>query len=66
MASNITKSEQGFVSKRHDYGEDCSSCRLVSGFGIMGISIYLLTAAKKQKTKTSQNFVYLLSLGKIH
>lgn len=63
----IAMSDNGggsFVSKRHDYGEDCSSCRLVSGGGMIGISIYVLSAAKKQKTITSRYFVYCTSLGK--
>lgn len=51
------------VSKRHDYGEDCSSCRLVSGAGMIGLSVYVLTAAKKQKTTSSRNFVYCISFG---
>lgn len=52
-----------FVSKRHDYGEDCSSCRLVSGAGMIGVSAYVLTAAKKQRTNLSRNFVYCISFG---
>lgn len=51
------------VSKRHDYGEDCSSCRMISGFGLIGMGIYVLTAAKKQTTSLSRNFVYCVSLG---
>lgn len=51
------------VSKRHDYGEDCSSCRLVSGAGMVGLSVYVLTAAKKQKTIFSRNVIYCISFG---
>lgn len=55
-----------FASKRHDYGEDCSSCRMVSGFGMIGMGIYVLTAAKKQKTQLNRNFVYFISVGKFN
>lgn len=51
------------VAKRHSYGEDCSSCRLVSGLGIIGMGIYVLTAAKKQKTVISRNIIYCMSTG---
>lgn len=53
------------VSKRHDYGEDCSSCRLVSGAGMIGLSVYVLTAAKRQKSTFGRNFIYCASLGKL-
>lgn len=61
----MSDAEGSFVSKRHDYGEDCSSCRMVGGLGIIGMGIYVLTAAKKQKTPLSRNFVYCISLGKL-
>lgn len=64
MASSIPEVDKSFVAKRHTYGEDCTSCRMVSGFGIIGMSIYVLTAAKKQKTNFSKNAIYCMSLGK--
>lgn len=59
----MADSEKSIVSKRFDYGEDCSSCRLVSGGGIIAMSIYVFTAAKQQKTNLSRNFVHCISLG---
>lgn len=60
---------ESFVAKRYSAnvaGEDCSACRMVSGFGLIGMGIYVLTAAKKQKTVMSRNFVYLMSAGKVN
>lgn len=51
------------IAKRHTYGEDCMNCRLVSGFGIIGMGIYVLTAAKRQKVNFNRNFIYTISFG---
>lgn len=51
------------VAKRHTYGEDCMNCRLVSGFGIIGMGIYVFTAAKRQKVNLNRNFIYAFSFG---
>ncbi|XP_031639807.1 uncharacterized protein LOC116351801 [Contarinia nasturtii] len=56
---------RSIVAQRYNYGDDCSSCRLVSGVGIIGMGIYVLTAAKKQKTVFSRNFIYCVSAGVI-
>lgn len=64
----MTEKNESFVAKRHSAnaaGADCTACRMVSGFGFIGMGIYVLTAAKKQKTIMSRNFVYLLSAGKV-
>lgn len=60
---NQNNAGESLLSKRHDYGEDCSSCRLVSGAGMIGLSVYVLTAAKKQNTTISRSVVYCISLG---
>lgn len=54
---------RSFVAQRYNYGDDCTSCRLVSGFGLVGMGIYVLTAAKKQNTVFSRKFVYCISAG---
>lgn len=59
----MSDASRSVVAQRHTYGEDCSSCRLVSGLGIIGMGIYVLTAAKKQKTTFSRNFIYFISTG---
>lgn len=51
------------LAKRHD--EDCLACRLVSGFGVLGIGIYLYNTSIKQKSSLSRNGILLLSLGKL-
>lgn len=56
--------QRSIVSKRHDYGEDCTSCRLVSGGGIIGMGIFVLSSAKQQKTPLNRNFGIIISLGK--
>lgn len=64
----MTEKNESFVAKRHSAnaaGEDCTACRMVSGFGLIGMGIYVLTAAKKQKTMMNRNFVYLISAGNV-
>lgn len=59
------KENETFLSKRHGHYEDCTSCRIVSGSGLIGMGIYVFTSAKKQKTNTSKNIVYFMSIGKL-
>lgn len=53
------------VAKRHTYGEDCLNCRLVSGFGIIGMGLYVFNAARNQKANLNRNFIYTISLGNL-
>lgn len=60
------ENQQSIVAKRHDYGEDCMSCRLVSGGGIVGMGIFVLSAARQQKVTMNRNFGYCISIGEFH
>ncbi|EDW44701.1 uncharacterized protein LOC6616698 [Drosophila sechellia] len=35
---------------------DCLACRLVSGFGLLGIGAFLLAQSKKRRSKPLENF----------
>lgn len=59
----VLDNERGIVSKRHDYGEDCMSCRLVSGGGIIGMGLFLLNTARHQSKPFNRNFGYCMSIG---
>lgn len=50
------------VAKRH--GDDCLPCRLVSGFGVIGIGVYLYSTGTKQSNKISRAVLHTLALGK--
>lgn len=56
--------EKSFLAKRHQNGEDCTSCRLVSGFGVIGMGIYVFLSARKHSTPFNRNCLYMISLGK--
>lgn len=43
--------------------EDCLACRLISGFGVIGIGIYLNSIASKQKTLWNKRGIQAVSLG---
>lgn len=54
--------DKSIVEKRHD---DCLGCRLVSGFGVIGIGIYIYSQAKHSPTKIARNSLYTIAAGKI-
>lgn len=47
------------VEKRHD----CLGCRLVSGFGVIGIGFYIYSQAKYSKRSISRNSMYTIAAG---
>lgn len=54
---------QTILSKRHD--EDCLGCRLVSGFGVLGMGVYLFNTGQKQTTRFNRRAIILLSFGNL-
>lgn len=43
--------------------EDCLACRLISGFGVIGIGVYLNSIALTQKTAINKRGMQLIALG---
>lgn len=59
MSNDVSPS---IVSKRHT--EDCLPCRLVSGFGVVGIGLYLYNTGRKYPNGINRSLIYGLSIGK--
>lgn len=51
---------ESIVNKRH---ENCWSCRLVSGFGVVGMGIYIWSQAKHRPPGLAKNSIYTVSIG---
>lgn len=52
-----------FLVRRHD---DCIPCRLVSGFGVIGMGVYLYSQAKHRPAGIGRNSIFVVSAGNIH
>lgn len=46
QSSNSTD-QKSIVAQRHTVKEDCLACRLISGGGLIGISVYTYSQARK-------------------
>lgn len=54
--------KNSIFSQRHK--ADCIPCRLVSGFGVIGIGIYLYSQAKYRPSKGGRFVLYTLAAGR--
>ncbi|XP_037041259.1 uncharacterized protein LOC119077983 [Bradysia coprophila] len=57
--SNDQDSSDSIISKRHN---DCLPCRLVSGFGIIGIGGYIYSQAKHRPAGVGRNLIISTAL----
>lgn len=62
MVNTESTQESSVVAKRFD---DCLPCRLISGFGVIGIGLYLSHQGRKQTGKFSKYALLGLATGKI-
>jgi hypothetical protein len=46
--------------------QDCIPCKLVSGFGLIGIGLYVVHQAKNLKPSPGKKIIYFIAFGKKH
>lgn len=55
-------SDGSILRRRH---EDCLPCRLISGFGVIGMGAYIYSQAKHRAPGFGRNAVYAVAAGKV-
>lgn len=51
---------ESVMTKRHD----CMPCRLVSGFGVIGMGAYIYSQAKHRPAGIGRNIIFAVAAGK--
>lgn len=51
---------ESVITKRHD----CMPCRLVSGFGVIGMGAYIYSQAKHRPAGIGRNIIFAVAAGK--
>lgn len=51
---------ESIMTKRY---EDCLPCRLVSGFGVIGMGAYIYSQAKHRPAGLGRSVIYVVAVG---